>query len=616
MYGLSLSLVCLLSGAGPALGWGQPPSPINISPFLGEGNIALNPTLEIECPDQPFVAAQFQLSRNQVFDLILYDSGEIDYDLCSHLVPQTLAGLTTYYWRARVRLLSTQWTPWSNPTFFLTLDEAKRQVTVFQDGVFSFSGTTDADIRGSFVDPTMAIREWNQGGQDVLRCGRRPPGSPTDEVYRSLLQFDVSLLSNPSAVANVYLELTGWEHGNNPQVFSDRYSVFAVKRGWGEGSGIEGQFPGTAECSWTYAAFPIQWSSPGASEASDGSPSADRSESPLAIHGITNDLGNKTRLSSLALTELVQQWISDPASNHGILLKAEDESSQQVLNLASREHPFVHFRPRLVVEGLEAAARPANQPPVANRDVIYLTDETPVEVDPLANDFDPDNGPIAFQAASLVSHTQPDHGTLNVDNGLFTYTPDPGFTGKDSVAYTISDGEETATNRVVFYLAPSQFGNIDANTGTPTDVVFVNGEVGVGDERRLVVGQNDPLDIYVDFPPSRFGVTTNYALYLWVASSLSPVATPFDLGLTSLPTPLNAALSPQPGRRVNNLGYEPNLGTEKWPGPPTTGAPGTVLFIPDGVGMPVTFIIQGLMPDRRSISNRVGITNGVIVEVQ
>jgi len=42
--------------------------------------------------------------------------------------------------------------------------------------------------------------------------------------------------------------------------------------------------------------------------------------------------------------------------------------------------------------------------------------------------------------ATLVAHTNPAHGTLSLaDDGGFTYTPDPGFTGTDSFTYTISD---------------------------------------------------------------------------------------------------------------------------------------------------------------------------------
>ena len=61
--------------------------------------------------------------------------------------------------------------------------------TSFQDGVDGYAGTRDADIRGSGVNPLEARRVWNQGAQDVLRTGHRPPLQSTNEIYRSMLRW-------------------------------------------------------------------------------------------------------------------------------------------------------------------------------------------------------------------------------------------------------------------------------------------------------------------------------------------------------------------------------------------------------------------------------------------
>ncbi len=76
-----------------------------------------------------------------------------------------------------------------------------------------------------------------------------------------------------------------------------------------------------------------------------------------------------------------------------------------------------------------------NQPPVANDDSVSTDADTPVVIDVLANDTDPDGDPI-----DVLDHTQPAHGTavLNPDNTI-TYTPDPGYSGPDSFDYVISD---------------------------------------------------------------------------------------------------------------------------------------------------------------------------------
>src|SRR5207237_871995 len=78
----------------------------------------------------------------------------------------------------------------------------------------------------------------------------------------------------------------------------------------------------------------------------------------------------------------------------------------------------------------------SNRPPVANNDSATTTPATPVTVNVLANDSDPDNDPLTVTGAS-----SPAHGTAAVNaNNTVTYTPTSGYSGPDSFNYTISDG--------------------------------------------------------------------------------------------------------------------------------------------------------------------------------
>lgn len=52
-----------------------------------------------------------------------------------------------------------------------------------------------------------------------------------------------------------------------------------------------------------------------------------------------------------------------------------------------------------------------------------------------ANDVDPEGATLS---ATIV--TQPAHGTITMENGLFVYRPNPGYTGSDSFTYRASDG--------------------------------------------------------------------------------------------------------------------------------------------------------------------------------
>ncbi len=87
----------------------------------------------------------------------------------------------------------------------------------------------------------------------------------------------------------------------------------------------------------------------------------------------------------------------------------------------------------------------ANQAPAATDDTAVGTGGGPVAIDVLANDTDPDGGPLSINAVD-----DPAHGSVTVGaDGLVRYTPDPGFTGTDTFSYTVSDGHGgTATAAV------------------------------------------------------------------------------------------------------------------------------------------------------------------------
>ncbi len=90
-----------------------------------------------------------------------------------------------------------------------------------------------------------------------------------------------------------------------------------------------------------------------------------------------------------------------------------------------------------------------NQPPIAEDDLISVTQGSTVTFNPLADngngiDSDPDSQPI-----SVLSITQPANGAavLNGD-GTITYTPNIGFFGSDPFTYTLEDNTScTQTNQ-------------------------------------------------------------------------------------------------------------------------------------------------------------------------
>jgi hypothetical protein len=88
------------------------------------------------------------------------------------------------------------------------------------------------------------------------------------------------------------------------------------------------------------------------------------------------------------------------------------------------------------IRALGIRSAPPNRPPVAQADSATTLEGTPVTIDVLANDSDPDGDPIRISASSL-----PGNGTLTFPNGLtIIYTPNAGFTGTDGFTYHIVDG--------------------------------------------------------------------------------------------------------------------------------------------------------------------------------
>ncbi|MCH2164735.1 MAG: Hint domain-containing protein [Marinovum sp.] len=114
-----------------------------------------------------------------------------------------------------------------------------------------------------------------------------------------------------------------------------------------------------------------------------------------------------------------------------------------------------------------------NTAPDAVNDTVDTDLDTAVLISVLANDSDPESDPLTVTGASV-----PANGTATVNpDGTITYTPDAGFTGTETITYTISDGnggEDTAD--VVITVAP---GNLppdalnDSASTLPNDSVII-----------------------------------------------------------------------------------------------------------------------------------------------
>ena len=127
-----------------------------------------------------------------------------------------------------------------------------------------------------------------------------------------------------------------------------------------------------------------------------------------------------------------------------------------------------------------------NQAPTPNNDVAQTGIGSPITIDVLANDTDPEN-----HALTIMQLTQPPNGTTQIVGGMVEYTPNPGFEGTDVFTYTVCDNgtpSECATATVAVTVG-------DGTTPNQPPIANPdNATVDAGDSVNIPVLFNDTDD--------------------------------------------------------------------------------------------------------------------------
>src|SRR5262249_1430226 len=110
------------------------------------------------------------------------------------------------------------------------------------------------------------------------------------------------------------------------------------------------------------------------------------------------------------------------------------------------------------------------------------------------NDSDPDDDFL-----TVVSNTDPAHGTATCSNGSCTYTSDPGFLGADTFDYTVSDGKATATATVHIAVSLPCVPAVCIDNGTVLLAVRPEGQLNDDDGTGSAAG---PGDVGLEFLPT------------------------------------------------------------------------------------------------------------------
>jgi Ca2+-binding RTX toxin-like protein len=141
---------------------------------------------------------------------------------------------------------------------------------------------------------------------------------------------------------------------------------------------------------------------------------------------------------------------------------------------------------------------PVNDAPTAVDDVATTEEDTPVVLDLVDNDIDPDGDLLTVTAVSVPV----EQGTVvNNDDGTATFTPAPDFNGEATVTYTIADpdGEESTAVHVVDVTpindAPVAEDDTDTTVeDTPITVDLLDNDSDVDGDPLTVVEATVPED--------------------------------------------------------------------------------------------------------------------------
>ena len=185
---------------------------------------------------------------------------------------------------------------------------------------------------------------WNTGGEDGLEATGN--GGEADAKHL-LLRFDLSSLPAESRIDSAWIELYLVKR-RTPQSVPKTLAAYRLNRSWSEGSGddaggYDGHPAAAGEVCWSHAAFPdVPWSLPGANGVPQdhaARPEGERLIDPADPAG---------RWYGWKVTDLVQEWLSRPDSNFGLVLREPSVSAGTgILNFASSQFAADSLRPRL-----------------------------------------------------------------------------------------------------------------------------------------------------------------------------------------------------------------------------------------------------------------------------
>jgi hypothetical protein len=288
--------------------------------------------------------------------------------------------------------------------------EAVATVTIQPDGcsanMYRPIGTTPETTVGFLASKDAWLNQGtlNQknGGTVIMDVGKKP-----NNQRRPIIQFDLSSIPTNAIVTNAKLKLTRTGGDANTQTIN----VHKLTQTWTE-----------SQVTWNNAANGSAWTTAGGTY-------------DPAIRSSNNVTGKKMNFY-WSLGSLAQEWVQTPSSNMGMLLKANDVRIDKRHSFATKENGPANTWDSLYVSyklPLPCQAIP-NRAPLANPDTTTINSVSPVTINVLSNDVDPDGNVMTLQSIGAVTN-----GTATKSGNTIVFTPMYGFNGTASVTYTVAD---------------------------------------------------------------------------------------------------------------------------------------------------------------------------------
>lgn len=149
-----------------------------------------------------------------------------------------------------------------------------------------------------------------------------------NDYQAMLFSYDLSSIPPDAEIEQATLSLYAYASSNQNLMVAD---IFGVARPWL-----------ITETTWLSATARLPWSVPGCND-----PGVDRYSAPADL---AQGFDSVSRWYTFTVTSLVEQWMANPATNFGMIVKGRDGGSAQVLySFSSAEAINPALRPFLTV---------------------------------------------------------------------------------------------------------------------------------------------------------------------------------------------------------------------------------------------------------------------------